>query len=216
MGNRDFADKKKELEKSSIIYRNDIINEDTWTEVEIIRHREKMIADFLEAFPVPNEMKESNNYPENDTTDNLITPFLADDLTNTKPKIILINGEERSVNHWKDVLLYVMRKIFLENETNIKTWNENYSDETDKIFTTEEVKNYIDEHSPDKQNISFHKLHDGKKYKYGQKRNDANEYYIFTNKDSNAINETIKKIIIAFNEDQEEFLLVDYRHTTPK
>ncbi len=64
MGNKSFAEKKKRLMASNLSYRLSIINEDTWNEESIIRHRDRMIKWFLETFPLPDEYKHNNNMIE--------------------------------------------------------------------------------------------------------------------------------------------------------
>ncbi len=43
IGNKSFQDKKEKLNRSSLNYRLEIVNRDTWNEQSIIEHQENMI-----------------------------------------------------------------------------------------------------------------------------------------------------------------------------
>ena len=62
IGNKPFADKKEKLKTSSLNFRLDVINRDSWTATDIEEHGNNMIAWFLQTFPLPDSIKNSDNW----------------------------------------------------------------------------------------------------------------------------------------------------------
>ena len=62
IGNKPFKEKKIKLESSSLKYRLDIIDNNIWNENSIKAHQATMIKRFLATFPLPEELREEDNY----------------------------------------------------------------------------------------------------------------------------------------------------------
>ena len=62
IGNKPFEEKKKKLATSSLNYRLDIVNRNTWNEQSIMEHQANMINSFLATFSLPDEYKEKANW----------------------------------------------------------------------------------------------------------------------------------------------------------
>ena len=62
IGNKSFEEKKRKLATSSLNYRLDVINKNTWNENSIKDHQTNMVKWFLSTFPLPEEFKEKANW----------------------------------------------------------------------------------------------------------------------------------------------------------
>ncbi|MBP6234885.1 MAG: DUF262 domain-containing protein [Saprospiraceae bacterium] len=108
IGNKPFADKKEKLKTSSLNYRLDIISRDLWTEKEIEEHSNNMIVWFLQAFPIPDNIKNANNW-NTSVIDKVNFSPLDDEAgeisEGNRPAKLIINNDSISVKTWQDVFI---------------------------------------------------------------------------------------------------------------
>jgi hypothetical protein len=115
MGNKPLTDKKDMLKKSNLQYRNDILGRATWNAEDMEAHQSEMISRFLQTFPLPVEMQQSENWDVNKAVASnreLISP-LTDGIEETvigrKPVAVMIQDEFYEASSWQDVYLIVLR-----------------------------------------------------------------------------------------------------------
>lgn len=114
IGNKSFDEKKRKLQSSSLNYRLDIINRNTWNEESIKGHQENMIEWFLSTFPLPDEYKEKANWNTQTIENTSFSPLDSDatDIAqNNKPILIKIHGNELRVKTWQDVFIMFLKYL---------------------------------------------------------------------------------------------------------
>src|SRR5690554_6179600 len=114
IGNKSFDEKKRKLQSSSLNYRLDIINRNTWNEVSIKGHQENMIEWFLSTFPLPDEYKEKANWNTQTIENTSFSPLdsdASDIAQNNKPILIKIHGNELKVKTWQDVFIMFLKYL---------------------------------------------------------------------------------------------------------
>ena len=114
IGNDPFEDKKEKLKTSSLYYRLEIINSESWGENEIKKHQQTMIDWFLETFPVPDQYKHASNWntKEQDVTEFSPSDNDAGDIAEgNKPLKIQIGEKEVKVSTWQDVFIQFINFI---------------------------------------------------------------------------------------------------------
>ncbi|NLE04508.1 MAG: DUF262 domain-containing protein, partial [Crenarchaeota archaeon] len=114
IGNKSFDEKKRKLQSSSLNYRLDIINRNTWNEESIKGHQENMIEWFLSTFPLPDEYKEKANWNTQTIENTSFSPLDSDatDIAqNNKPILIKIHGNELKVKTWQDVFIMFLKYL---------------------------------------------------------------------------------------------------------
>lgn len=108
IGNKPFADKKEKLKTSSLHFRLDIINRDSWNETDMEEHGDKMIAWFLQTFPLPDNIKTSENWNTNSTENVRFSPLddeAGEISEGEKPAKLIINNKTIAVKIWQDVFI---------------------------------------------------------------------------------------------------------------
>lgn len=114
MGNKSFDEKKNKLATSSLYYRLDIINRDTWNEDSIKDHQKKMIGWFLDAFPLPEDYKENSNWNIQLLETTSFSPLDSDAgemAEGNKPSELRINGSRFKVKTWQDVFIQFLKYL---------------------------------------------------------------------------------------------------------
>lgn len=114
IGNKSFDEKKRKLQSSSLNYRLDIINRNTWNEESIKGHQENMIEWFLSTFPLPDEYKEKANWNTQTIENTSFSPLdsdASDIAQNNKPILIKIHGNELKVKTWQDVFIMFLKYL---------------------------------------------------------------------------------------------------------
>jgi len=114
IGNRPFEEKKRKLETSSLNYRLDIITKFTWNEQSINEHQANMINWFLETFPLPEQLKEENNWNTQTIENTLFSPLDNDAggiVEGNKPIEIHINEDVIKVKTWQDVFIKFLKYL---------------------------------------------------------------------------------------------------------
>ena len=124
IGNKPFADKKEKLKTSSLNFRLDVINRDSWTATDIEEHGNNMIAWFLQTFPLPDSIKNSDNW--NTTVTEKINFSPLDDEAGeisegNKPAKLIINNDNIAVKTWQDVFLEFLKWVKNSKEYDFET-----------------------------------------------------------------------------------------------
>lgn len=68
IGNKTLGEKKAMLARSNLLYRLDVLNRKTWNEDDMVEHQTKMIERLLQAFPLPIEMQNADNWDNSKQT----------------------------------------------------------------------------------------------------------------------------------------------------
>lgn len=114
IGNKPFEEKKKKLATSSLNYRLDVINRNTWNEQSIIEHQENMITSFLATFPLPDEYKEKANWNTQSKENTTFSPLDIDAneiAEGNKPVELHIEGNILKVKTWQDVFIKFLKYL---------------------------------------------------------------------------------------------------------
>ncbi|MDR0926766.1 MAG: HNH endonuclease family protein [Ignavibacteria bacterium] len=117
IGNKPFADKKNKLNNSSLNFRLDVINRNTWNENDINEHLNNMIAWFLDTFPLPEDYRTANNWnitKGDDNTDKNFSPLddeAGEIAKGRTPSKLTIGNEQISVKTWQDVFIEFLKWI---------------------------------------------------------------------------------------------------------
>jgi len=210
MGNKSFAEKKKKLMASNLSYRLSIINEDTWNEESIIRHRDRMIKWFLETFPLPDEYKHSNNWKA--STESAVVEgeyiFPLDDedrnVRFTKPLEIITRGKSVKVETWVDVFLKFMRYIYDSPEYDFDIIMDNQEElfgNSDTIVRWAKLKDMIED-DPDSYWKDYRTL-DGKTYQEVDKL-DSETLFVNVRMSAQKCLRRISNVMEKFNMDGDE------------
>lgn len=114
IGNKPFEEKKKRLATSSLNYRLDIINRNTWNEQSIKEHQENMINSFLETFPLPDVYKEKANWNTRSKENTTFSPLDIDaneTAEGNKPVELHIEGNIIKVKTWQEVFIKFLKYL---------------------------------------------------------------------------------------------------------
>lgn len=114
IGNKPFEEKKKKLDTSSLNYRLDIVNRNTWNEQSIKEHQENMINSFLATFPLPDEYKEKTNWNTQSKENTTFSPLDIDanEIAEGNKLVELhIEGNIIKVNTWQDVFIKFLKYL---------------------------------------------------------------------------------------------------------
>jgi len=210
MGNKSFAEKKKRLMASNLSYRLSIINEDTWNEESIIRHRDRMIKWFLETFPLPDEYKHSNNWKTStesvEVEGEYIFPLDNEDrnVRFTKPLEIITRGKSVKVETWVDVFLKFMKYIYDSPEYDFDIIMDNQEElfgNSDTIVRWAKLKDMIED-DPDSYWKDYRTL-DGKTYQEVD-RLDSETLFVNVRMSAQKCLRRISNVMEKFNMDGDE------------
>ncbi len=152
IGNKPFADKKEKLKTSSLNFRLDVINRDSWTAKEIDEHGNKMVAWFLQTFPLPDSIKSADNW--NTTVIEKINFSPLDNEAGeisegNKPLKLIINNESIAVKTWQDVFLEFLKWVKNSQEYDFETVltnQEKLFGKENTIIKWKNLKEIMDEH----------------------------------------------------------------------
>lgn len=114
IGNKSFADKKEKLNTSSLNFRLYIVNRSSWNEADIKAHGVKMINWFLNAFPLPENMKTTNNWNTAVTEKVSFSPLddeAGEISEGNKPARLIIGNVSISVKSWQDVFVEFLKWV---------------------------------------------------------------------------------------------------------
>lgn len=115
IGNKSFSEKKTKLSTSSLNYRLDIITRDLWDETNILEHQENMIYGFLHAFPLPDSLKDNQNWNTASKENTLFSPLDSDAgsiAEGNKPIELYINEKAINVKTWQDVFIKFIEYLY--------------------------------------------------------------------------------------------------------
>jgi len=114
IGNKSFEIKKRKLNTSSLNYRLDVINRNTWNEQSINEHQFNMTNWFVETFPLPEQYKDKANWNSQTIEDTTFSP-LDNDAGNmaegNKPVELHIFDDIIKVNSWQDVFIKFLKYL---------------------------------------------------------------------------------------------------------
>src|SRR5690554_997151 len=114
IGNKSFEEKKRKLATSSLNYRLDVINRNTWNEDSIKEHQTNMVKWFLSTFPLPEEFKEKVNWNTQKIENTSFSPLDSDAgemAEGNKPVELLINDDVIKVKTWQDVFIRFLKYL---------------------------------------------------------------------------------------------------------
>lgn len=114
IGNKPFEEKKRKLATSSLNYRLDIVNRNTWNEQSIMEHQTNMISSFLATFPLPDEYKEKANWNIQSKENTTFSPLDIDaneTAEGNKPVELHIEGNIIKVKTWQDVFIKFLKYL---------------------------------------------------------------------------------------------------------
>ncbi len=114
IGNKSFEEKKRKLATSSLNYRLDVINRNTWNEDSIKEHQINMVKWFLSTFPLPEEFKEKANWNTQKIESTSFSPLDSDAgemAEGNKPVELLINDDVIKVKTWQDVFIRFLKYL---------------------------------------------------------------------------------------------------------
>jgi uncharacterized protein with ParB-like and HNH nuclease domain len=114
IGNKSFEEKKRKLATSSLNFRLDIINRNTWNEDSLKEHQLNMVKWFLSTFPLPEEFKEKANWNTQKIENTSFSPLDSDAgemAEGNKPVELLINEEVIKVKTWQDVFIKFLKYL---------------------------------------------------------------------------------------------------------
>lgn len=116
IGNKPFELKREKLATSSLHYRLDVIDKSRWDEAAITDHRDLMIRRFLETFPLPKPLRESNNWKSGVRIPRQFSPLdlesdLKKQISGTKPLSITVERKEADAKTWQEVILRFVQLI---------------------------------------------------------------------------------------------------------
>ena len=114
IGNKSFEEKKRKLATSSLNYRLDVINRNTWNEDSIKEHQLNMVKWFLSTFPLPEEFKEKANWNTQKIENTSFSPLDSDSgemAEGNKPVELLINEDVIKVKTWQDVFIKFLKYL---------------------------------------------------------------------------------------------------------
>lgn len=128
LSNKPLESKQYISDNSALVfYRQIITSSATWGVKDIEKNRDKMIGEFLKAFPLPDKYK-NNNWEEKVSNLNHCVKSLynlaTEDLSHSKPQsLILEDGDLKyTVSNWREVFLYFLNHLY-----------DNYNDKFQKI-----------------------------------------------------------------------------------
>lgn len=114
IGNKSFEEKKSKLNTSSLNYRLDVINRNTWNEQSIKDHQSKMIQWFLETFPLPEQYKDEVNWNTQTIESTTFSPLdtdAGDMAEGNKPAELQIFNDIIKVTSWQDVFIKFLKYL---------------------------------------------------------------------------------------------------------
>lgn len=114
IGNKSFEEKKRKLATSSLNYRLDVINRNTWNEDSIKEHQLNMVKWFLSTFPLPEEFKDKANWNTQKIENTSFSPLDSDAgemAEGNKPVELLINDDVIKVKTWQDVFIRFLKYL---------------------------------------------------------------------------------------------------------
>lgn len=138
LGNKSFDEKKKKLEKSSLNYRLDVINRNTWNEDSMQEHQSNMIKWFLSTFPLPEGYKEKANWNTQIIENTSFSPMDTDSgnmAEGNKPAELRVFDKVISVKIWQDVFIEFLK--YLKENPNFDF--EFILDNQTELFKREEI-----------------------------------------------------------------------------
>ena len=114
MGNKSLLEKKSKLERSNLYYRHDVLNRETWNEADMMLHQSKMVERLLQTFPLPCEMKNTENWDNSkqSISHDILSPLDDDShevVTGRSPKAVMISDELFEATSWQEVYLVFLR-----------------------------------------------------------------------------------------------------------
>jgi uncharacterized protein with ParB-like and HNH nuclease domain len=114
IGNKSFEEKKRKLATSSLNYRLDVINKNTWNKDSIKDHQTNMVKWFLSTFPLPEEFKEKANWNTQTIENTSFSPLDSDAgemAEGNKPVELHINEDIIKVKTWQDVFIKFLKYL---------------------------------------------------------------------------------------------------------
>ena len=114
IGNKTFEDKKRKLETSSLFYRLNVIQKNTWNEQSIKEHQLKMINWLLDTFSLPEQFREKANWNTQINENTSFSPLDTDAgemAEGNRPLGLIINNEIIKVNSWQDVFIKFLKYL---------------------------------------------------------------------------------------------------------
>lgn len=204
IGNKPFAEKKQHLNESSLHFRLDVINKETWNEASLQTHHANMIEWFLSTFPLPDTYKDRDNWKVSQellerTRLSPLDDDAGDFAEGNKPTEILINGGARKVFSWPQVLFRFLLHIYKSQDLDFEFVYNNQAqlfNKEDVIIKWSDVKRRIEE-NPDWKG-RYRTLNGGKTWDKAENITDG-DYLIHVNISASACMRRIANVMNRFN-----------------
>lgn len=209
IGNKSFKDKKDKLNTSSLSYRLEIVNRDTWNEQSIIEHQENMIKWLLETFPLPENLKESSNWNTElveKSTFSPLEPDAGEMAEGNKPQELQIADKVIKVSSWQDVLLKFLKQLKNDPKFDFEFVLENQLDlfgREETILKWASLKGLIDSNFD---NTNRYKTLDGKIWDRVKELND-DLLFIHINISASRCMTRIARVMEKFNIQKEDVIV---------
>ena len=202
MGNKPLADKKKKLETSNLKYRTDVTIRPNWNKQTLQKHQKEMIKRFLDTFPLPEDMRDSDNWNTEiaDDADGAIYPFdqdISEIATNRKPKSIIINNEATEVKYWQDAYLVFLRWVTGNEYSSLMELHERMGQIGQGKFPDFATRKTLDEIlcQDDSVRGKYKRLSDSEIYGYSYEEFDENDEFALINLSAFYITSRIKTMM---------------------
>lgn len=209
IGNKSFKDKKDKLNTSSLSYRLEIVNRDTWNEQSIIEHQENMIKWLLETFPLPENLKESSNWNTElveKSTFSPLEPDAGEMAEGNKPQELQIANKAIKVSSWQDVLLKFLKQLKNDPKFDFEFILENQLDlfgREETILKWASLKGLIDSNFD---NTNRYKTLDGKIWDRVKELND-DLLFVHINISASRCMTRIAKVMEKFNIQKQDVII---------
>ncbi|GHU27072.1 hypothetical protein FACS1894164_18950 [Spirochaetia bacterium] len=151
IGNKPFVYKKNKLNTSSLFFRLDVTNRNSWNETSIIGHQKNMISWFLETFPLPDNYKTADNWNTKSIEKVNFLPFddeAGEIAEGNKPSKLIIDSKEIVVKTWQDVFIEFLKWIKGSTDYDFDTIRINQDKlfgKTDRIIKWKNLKSIVDD-----------------------------------------------------------------------
>jgi hypothetical protein len=208
MGKKPLKDKKEKLNSSTLLYRNDVLQCNSWGGDDINNHQSNMIERFLATFPLPEHMKQASNWntSEKESSQELFSPLNDEfDVTRKSPKAMLIDDESFEVSSWQDVYITFLRWL-RESQPVVfgMIMNQQRNDTQTKhqqLLTKKELLKIIVD-SPELRD-RYKRLSDGIVYSKTEDDDSENQLFVFVNQSASGFMARIRNIMQLSEMEQE-------------
>ncbi|MCL2255651.1 MAG: DUF262 domain-containing HNH endonuclease family protein [Firmicutes bacterium] len=225
IGNKPLASKREKLKESNFLYRKDVINNETWKEKDILNHQKNMIERFLKAFPLPQEMHQTENWdnskpkfdleifsPLNDAYGEIVEGRIHSrrKREGRKPKEMTLYDDVFHVSEWQEVYLIFLR--WLEKNNSFAFGNLFYkfsNAKNENSYPLLAKREKVLSLSKENKNIGIYykRLSDDIAFKDSSEEIEEDSIYVFAHRDAKTLVGWISEIMSENGMDEESVLI---------